>query len=465
MLLNLFLLPLLASLLTFFLIKDRRVVFILSLIPLAMMLWAPFLGQDFNYPWLETLSIHFHLHVDSLSLIFLYLINAIIPIVILSEEQKPDRPNLFYGLILFLQALLIGFFTAQDIVIFTFFFEAMLLPLYFLISGWGSERAAFKFIIYMIAGSTLMIGALFAIFMQSSTFDLKELAKTAETLAYAQVIAFIFLLAFSVKTPLFPFHGWLADAYTEGPLSASILLSAILSKAGIFGILRISMGLFPNTFIQWYPYLITLAIIGVLYGAFAAWGQTDFKRLIAYSSFSHVNFVLAGLFIWNQMAQSGAILQAVNHSVTITGLFLVAGWLETRLNSSRIGEVSGLANNLPHLCWVTLFFVLSSVALPGLNNFVSEVMLLYGVFQNSMLLAGLLGLTVIFSVIYMLRWIHSVYFESENQLQLQDIRTKEFLIALPIMASILWLGLYPKPVLEQVVLAANQYKGSKEKSV
>lgn len=438
--------------------------FILSLIPLLILLWSgsTLPGAHLDCNWLPTLAIHFHLAVDSLSLVFLYLANVIIPITIVATDRSIDRPNFFYGLILILQWLLIGFFTSQDLVFFTFFFEGMLLPLYFLLSTWGGEhrqKAAFKFIIYMVAGSALMVAAILALYLSANSFDLAILCNSAEKLPYAQAIFAVFLLAFCVKTPLWPFHAWLPDAYTQASVPVTILLSAILSKAGIYGIFRISMGLFPHILIQWCPYLIAIAIIGVLYGAFAAWGQNDFKRLIAYSSFSHVNFVLAGLFVWNQMAHSGAILQAVNHAVTITGLFLAAGWLEKRLGTTHFGSVSGLATYLPRLCWISLFFVLSAVALPGLNSFVSEVMVLYGVFQKSIWLAALLGLTVIFSILYMLRFLHSVYFEvpSEFQSHWKDLKTKEALIALPLIALIVWLGMYPGPALEQVESAAKTY--------
>lgn len=458
LLLTLFLTPIIAAGLVFSFVKNKSMAIIFSLIPLGILMYAPLAPVD--YPWISTLNIRFHLSVDSLSLIFLYLVNIIIPISIAAQNTPIEQKNVFYGLILVLQGLLIGFFTSQDLVCFTFFFEAMLIPLYFLISSWGKNghvNAAFKFIIYMAAGSCLLVAALLATYLAANSFDMMQLAKTAEKLPHAALIAAAFLLAFCVKTPLWPFHAWLPDAYTKAPLSATILLSAILSKAGIYGIIRVSMGLFPHLSMQWSPYLITLSIIGVLYGAFAAWGQTDFKRLIAYSSFSHVNFVLVGLFVWNQMAHSGAILQAVNHAITITGLFLVASWLEKRLGTTQFGQVSGLACYMPRLCWITFFFVMSAVALPGLNNFISEVMVLYGVFQVHILLSALLGLTVIFSILYMLRWIHSVYFETPSPYESNwlDIKAKETSLALPLIALIIWLGIYPGPVLNQVELAAN----------
>ncbi len=464
-LLILFLIPFFAAAILFCASKlsprnTQTAAFIFSLIPLVFLLMGANQWQkaDFDSLWLPTLGVHFHLGVDNLSLIFLYLVNIIIPITILS--QSPTRAYIFYGLLLVAQALLIGFFTAKDLAVFTFFFEAILLPTYFLLNNWGGkqkEKAAFKFIIYMIAGSSLMLLGVFALYFEASSFDLGILAKTAENVPYAPIIAAIFLLAFAVKTPLFPFHAWLPDAYCQAPTAATILLAALLSKAGIYGIMRISLGLFPNIMLAFGPVLLTLAIAGVLYGAFAAWAQTDYKRLIAYSSFSHVNFILAGLFVYNEMAQSGAILQSVNHAITITGLFLVVHFLEMRLNTTEYGTVSGLARYMPKLAWLTVFFMLSAVALPGLNNFVSEIMVLYGVFQYNMWLSATLGLTVIFSILYMLRWVHSIYFNEPTKFEpdYADIRTKELFIAMPLIVLIVWLGIYPKPVLVYIIPAAT----------
>ncbi len=442
----------------------KKLTILLSLIPLLFMLFSGLnlLGTDLTYNFLPSLSIQFHIHIDSLALLFLYLVNILIPIT-LSATTLQSRA--FYSLVLLLQWLLIGFFTAYDLVFFTFFFEAMLLPLYFVITIWGGENrqaAAFKFLIYMIAGSVFMIAALLGLFIHAHTFNLAELIPFAAKAPYAELICGAFLLAFAVKTPLFPFHAWLPDTYCQAPTSGTILLSAILSKAGIYGIIRINLALFPKIMTLWSPLLLALAIAGVLYGAFAAWSQTDFKRLIAYSSLSHINFVLAGLFVWNEIAQSGAILQALNHSVTITGLFLVSGWLELRLQNTAMGQVHGLAKYLPTLCWITLFFVLSSVALPGLNNFIGEVMVLLGIFIHTPWYAAILALTVIFSVLYMLRFMQSLYFETPSAFQQSwiDLGRREILVALPLIGLILWLGIYPAPVLKQIDTAIPMEKTS-----
>jgi NADH-quinone oxidoreductase subunit M len=445
--------------------KIKGLAVTLSLIPLAMLIYehGNWIGSKIDYNWLPLLSINFHLTVDALSLVFLYLTAVIVPISLLAmQSSRVTSPKVFYALILFLQGLLIGFFTARDLALFTIFWEAMLLPLYFIITIWGGaqrQAAAFTFLIYMIAGSALMVAAVLALYIDNgaNTFDIDVLSKTAAAAPHAAWLLAIFLLAFAVKTPLFPFHAWLPEAYCQAPTTGTILLSALLSKAGIYGILRIGIGFFPDLLKEWSPMLLGLAITGVFYGGLAAWMQNDFKRLIAYSSFSHVNFILVGLFAWHQPAETGAILQALNHGITITALFLVAGWLEERLGSTAMTTAGGLAKYLPSLCWLTLFFVLSSVALPGTNSFIGELLIFFGLFGVYPWLTAFLGLTVVLSVIYMLRFMQKIYFEEPTTFQKSwiDIKGREIAIALPLIALILWIGIYPAPVLKQIQTTAN----------
>lgn len=465
-LIPLFFIPFIASFLlfacSFMSARNLKIfAFLLSLIPLALLASTHMIDSQVRQAWLPALSIEFYLKIDSLSLIFLWLTALVTPISILAVQTSfLSLPHVLFGLILLLEGLLFGFFTARDLAIFVLFFEAMLLPLYFIINLWGGphrQTASLEFLIYMIAGSTLMIAAvLFLYFANSSqrpgTFNMDELAKISSSVPYAVWIGAIFALAFAVKTPLFPFHAWLPEAYYQAPVAGTILLSALLSKAGIYGFLRIGLELFPDLLKVWGPILLGLAIAGVFYGGLAAWMQNDFKRLIAYSSLSHVNFILAGVFIWNETAHTGAILQSLNHGLTITALFLVAGWLESRIKTTKIDQVSGLAHFMPKLCWLTLFFVLSSVALPGTNNFIGELFILFGLFGQNPWLTAFLGLTVILSVMYMLRWMQKVYFESPHPFQpaWTDISQKELAISLPLAALILWIGIYPSPLLEQI---------------
>lgn len=437
--------------------------FFLSLIPLTLLVFGntQWIGEEINIPWLSALSIHFHLKIDSISYLFLLLVNILVPLCIAStKERELSSSSTLYIFIFILQGLLIGFFTARDMVLFTFFWEAMLIPLFFIMNLWGGpqrHQAAMKFLIYMIAGSTLMIAAVLGLYLTSTdsgmaTFDLDKLQNISRINPYAMWIFAIFCLAFAVKTPLFPFHAWLPDAYCEASLQGTILLSALLSKAGIYGFLRIGIEIFPTAMNLWRPLLLTLSIAGVLYGALAAWKETDFKRILAYSSFSHVNFILAGIFALQDSSHTGAILQAVNHGITIAALFFVAGWLEERIGTRSINGFHGLAKFMPTLCWLTLFFVLSSIALPGLNNFIGEFLILFGLFEFNPWLAALLGVSTIFSLLYMLRWFQRLYFGPPGFYQNNwiDIRKEEVLIASPLIALILWIGIYPNPLLKLI---------------
>lgn len=444
-------LPLIASVIAFFLPRliVRRASFFMSLIPLAFLIIGNtgWIGQKIDIPWFQPLNVNFHLSVDNLSLIFLFLTAVIIPISLVASKVN-DRG--YYGLIFLLEALLFAFFTTRDLAFFTLFYEAMLIPLYFIISIWGGDnrgRAALRFIVYMVAGSFLMVAAVLSIYMVYGTLNLDKLPELTSPIIFA-----IFLLAFAVKTPLFPFHAWLPETYVAAPTGGTILLSALLSKAGIYGIIRILLEHFPTLLVQWSPVLLALALAGVFYAGFAAWRQSDYKRLIAYASLSHVNFILVGLFVWSKYGHEGAILQSINHAITIAALFLVAGWLEQRIGTREIGRISGLGKFLPYLCWLTLFFVLASVALPGTNNFVGELITLVGLFNYNYWLGGVLALSVILTVLYMLRFMQKTYFEEPLFFKdpWVDIGWKEFVIAAPLIFIILWIGIYPTPVLEQI---------------
>ncbi len=427
-----------------------------SLLPLALIAIQQngLLGATVDFEWLPALNIHFHLHVDGLSLLFLFLTALIVPLSLFTvDPQKLNSPKFFYSLVFLLQSFLTGFFTAQDLALFTLFWEAMLLPIYFIIGMWGGEqskKAAVQFLIYMLAGSVFLIAAVLALYFGANSFDLGQLAPVAEKLSKAPFIFWILVIAFAVKTPLFPFHAWLPNAYTRSSTAGTLLLSAVLSKAGIYGLVRVVHPLFPNLLQEWGTILFSLSVAGVIYGGWAACTQKDFKRLIAYSSFSHVNFILAGLFIWHSTAHCGAILQAFNHGITIAGLFLTAHWLEQRLGETAITQRRGLAQFMPRLCWLTLLFVLSSVALPGTNTFVGEILIFFGSFQTHPWLTPLLGLTVILSVVYSLRFMQKIYFEapSQHQPEWKDIHWKEWGLAIPLIALIIWVGIYPAPFLK-----------------
>lgn len=445
-------------------ISKKTLAFLLSLLPLCILLggYKKWNGTTIDIPWITALDFHFHLSVDPLSLIFVALTAIIIPIAILAVDTTFST-MLFYTLILLLQGALFILFTARNLALFTIAWEAILLPIYFILLLWGGpgrQAAALQFFVYMIAGSALFVAAVLGLYFATpaATFNLDLLSQTASSSPYAPLFLAIFLLAFAVKTPLFPFHAWLPETYYQAPFAGSILLAALLAKAGIYGIARIGFGLFPDLMAACAPYLLGLAIVGALYAALAAWTQTDYKRLIAYSSLSHVNFILAGLFIASQVAMQGAILQAFNHGVTITALFLAAAWLQKRTLSTAFHSTSGITQVFPKLSWLTLVFVLSSIALPGTNNFVGEFLIFFGLIAKNVWATALLGLTIIFSAMYMLRWMEQVYYGELKETtisEVSDIGTKEFTMALPLLFLIFAVGIYPGPILQQLEAAVT----------
>jgi NADH-quinone oxidoreductase subunit M len=473
-LMTLFITPLIASLCTFFLFfltknAIKYTAFTFSLIPFLYLSAqnTALIGNEIDWNWFNPLNVKFHLKVDELSLLFLFLVTLVIPISIaIVKTEKFNQLNIFFGLILILEALLIVFFTARDLAVFTIFWEAVLIPLYFIITLFGgSERreAAIEFLVYMIAGSTLMIAALLFLYITAGSFDIDTLSKISDTNAYLGVAAAIFFLAFAVKTPLFPFHGWLPRTYSQAPLSGLILLAALLSKAGVYGFLRLGVELFPTFLRQWSPFLLTFAIIGVLYSALIAFAQKDFKKVIIYSSLSHVNFILVGIFAMQTVALQGSILQSINHGITITALFAVSFYLEERLFSTSFSKAGGLAQFLPILCWLTLFFVLASIALPGTNNFVGEILIFLGLFKSYGWITAILGLSVILSVMYMLRYMRKIYFGPPTFFEKcwVDISFYEIAALMPLIILILIIGIYPAPFLNLTKPFAEKIK-SKE---
>lgn len=428
-----------------------------SLFPLALVLKGELLGQSLSYEWFPGLGTHFALGVDSLSLLFLGLVVCIIPICLgLVAQKKPNYLKELMSLILVVEGMLIGFFTAKDLALFVFFWEAMLLPLYFMISIWGraeSQKTAMRFLIYMFAGSVFIIAATLSLYFTCSlTFDMQALGPLAQKSKYAHLIFGAFMLAFAVKTPLFPFHSWLPETYCQSSSSSTILLSAVLSKAGVYGIFRIGYELFPVSYREWSFILIALAVAGTFYGALAALKEKDFKRILAYTSLSHIQFLLVGIFIASQYAFIGAWMQVVNHALTITALFVVCSLLEKRLGSTALAGAKGLAKTWPKLCWLSLFFVMSAIGLPGLNNFVGEFILFYGVFNYSYSLAALLAFSIVLGAAYLLRWVRKIYFgDSLGRIYAyRDLGIKEGLLVLPLVVLILILGIYPAPLIKHI---------------
>ncbi|MCE1252688.1 MAG: NADH-quinone oxidoreductase subunit M [Anaerolineae bacterium] len=417
-----------------------------------------------NQPWFQVagMQVSFYLGLDGISLMMVLLTTLLTPISILSTWSAiKDRVKGFMVFFLLLEVSMLGVFLSLDMILFYIFWEFALIPMYFLIGIWGGERriyAAFKFFLFTMAGSVLMLLAMLIMGWQAHTFSLTELM--ANRAAYAGMEIWLFLafaLAFAIKVPMFPLHTWLPDAHVEAPTAGSVILAGVLLKMGAYGFLRFNLPLFPAVSVQLAPWMAILAVIGIIYGAAVAFVQKDVKKLVAYSSVSHLGFVMLGIFALNPQGLSGAVLQMVNHGLSTGALFLMVGMLYERRHTREMAAFGGLWKVVPYLGTLSLFVVLSSMGLPGLNGFVGEFTILLGAFGSTVLatpwIAGVATLGVILAAVYLLVMFERVFLgpvtHPENE-KLADISGRELLTLLPLLVVILWIGLYPKPFFDLI---------------
>jgi NADH-quinone oxidoreductase subunit M len=408
------------------------------------------------------LPIGFHMGVDGLGMIMVLLTTFLTPLALLSTWQAiEDRTKLFMIFFLLLEVGMTGVFLSQDLVLFYIFWEFTLVPMYFLIGIWGGERriyATVKFFLYTFAGSVLMLLAILFIGFQARTFSLPDLIANRSAFAEAQTWLFLaFAIAFAIKVPMWPLHSWLPDAHTEAPTAGSIILAGVLLKMGAYGFLRFNLPLFPQASVQFAPWIAGLAVIGILYGAIVAFAQKDVKRLVAYSSVSHLGFVMLGIFALNTEGVSGAILQMVNHGLSTGALFLVVGYLYERRHTRDLAAFGGIWKIVPLMGALMLIVTLSSMGLPGLNGFVGEFSILVGAFGSTALgsaafaVFGALG--VILAAVYLLFMFEKVFLgpvTREENRKLKDLSTREVVILVALLVMIFWIGLYPKPFLNLI---------------
>ena len=369
------------------------------------------LGQTFEVraPWITALHIEYHLGMDGLGALFLLLTAIIAPVaVVVAYTTVRERLQLYLSLLVFLEAALIGVYTSLDLVLFYFFWEAVLIPAYFMIGAWGGERrqyAAFKYVLYTMVGSLLMLVGVLAVFAYSSphSFDLLDLQSHALSPDVQKPIFIAFALAFGIKSALFPFHSWVPDVYTESNEPTAIMLSGVVSKMGVYGFLRFCLPLFPDAVRYFAPAMMVLAAIGIIYGALLALDQTDMRRLVACSSISHLGFITMGIFSLTSQGVQGAALQAVNHGVTIAALFAVVAVIVGRWGTGDLRQLGGLGAKAPIISAVFLLVALSALGLPGLNGFTGEFLILVGTFRANAAdaVAGTIG--VVLAAAYMLR--------------------------------------------------------------
>jgi NADH-quinone oxidoreductase subunit M len=418
-----------------------------------------------SVPWIEGGLIKHHLGIDGISLFLILLTTFLTPLCILSSWRAVTlRVKPYMICMLLLETGMIGVFAALDLVLFYVFWEVMLIPMYFLIGVWGGERrvyAAVKFILYTMVGSLLMLVAILYLFHLNggTTFDLMEISRN---LASGNVrittkeefwLFMAFLLAFAIKVPLFPLHTWLPDAHVEAPTAASVILAGVLLKMGTYGLLRFCLPLFPAVAIAVAPYLSVLALIGIVYGALVAMVQPDLKKLVAYSSVSHMGLVVLGIFAFTQQGLQGSTLQMLNHGLSTGALFLLVGMIYERRHTRLISEFGGLAHGNPVLAALFLVVTLSSIGLPGLNGFVGEVLILAGTFVKSPAFAAVAATGMILGAGYML-WMYQRVFlgkvTNSANLEMKDIGIREKALLVPILLVMLWIGVYSAPFLQRM---------------
>ncbi len=408
-------------------------------------------GLDNSLPWIKAWDIYYKLGVDGISVLFVALTALLTTIsIMVSWKAVTDRVREFMAAMLFLEAGMIGVFTALDLFLFYIFWEAMLIPMYLLIGVWGGPNriyAAIKFFLYTLVGSVLMLVAILAVyFAAGKTFDVLTLMQYKYSYTF-QLYAFAaFFAAFAVKVPMFPFHTWLPDAHVEAPTAGSIILAGILIKMGAYGFLRFSLPFFPDAAMSWTPAIMILSVIAIIYGAYMAFAQTDFKKLIAYSSVSHMGFVTLGIFALNSQGLEGGILQMLNHGVSTGALFLAVGIIYERTHTRMIADYGGIAARAPVYATFLMIITLSSIGLPGTNGFIGEFTILLGAFQHSAPYAVIASVGIVLGAGYMLWLYQRIAFgtiTNPHNEYLADMNVREAAAALPLVALVFIVGLYP----------------------
>ncbi len=420
----------------------------------------------FNSEWIPQFGISLNFALDGLSLILVVLTIFLgILSVLTSWTEIKDRIGFFHFNLLWILAGIVGVFTSLDLFLFYFFWELMLVPMYFLIGIWGHEKriyAAYKFFIFTQASGLLMLLSILGLYFIHGnqtgiyTFNYFELLLTQLPSGMEWLLMFGFLIAFAVKLPLVPVHNWLPDAHTQAPTAGSVILAGLLLKTGAYGLLRFVLPLFPNVSIEFAPYAMFLGVIGILYGAKLAFAQNDFKRLVAYSSVNHMGFVMLGVYSFNVLAYQGAVFEMITHAISTSALFIIVGLLSDRLHTRNLDEMGGLWEQVPKMGGIAMVFVMASLGLPGLGNFIAEFLVLAGSFQASVLWSVLGSLGLIASAIYALRIMQKVWHERKaKEWEINDYIPRELIILGSLILVIVWLGLFPQKIFSTISSSIN----------
>jgi len=426
-----------------------------------------------DWAWMPQFGIRFHLAIDSLSLLLLMLTFFLgILSVLASWNEITQAVGFFHLNLLWILAGIAGVFLAVNLFLFYFAWELMLVPMYFLIAIWGHESrvyAAIKFFIFTQLSGLLMLIAILALYFihhQATgvyTFEYQDLLNTALSGRAEMWIMLGFFIAFAVKLPVVVLHTWLPDAHTEAPTAGSVILAGLLLKTGAYGMLRFVVPLFPHAARTLAPFAMALGVAGILYGALMAFSQTDLKRLVAYTSVSHLGFVLVGIFVGNDLALQGALMTMLCHGISTGALFILVGALQDRIHTREMGRMGGLWTTVPRLSGAALFFALASLGLPGLGDFVGEFLVLLGTYRQNIGVAVLASVGVLFATFYALRMVQRAFQgPNTNNWRVADLVPREGLVMALMIGALLWLGLYPRPVLDtfQPAMARIEQSGS-----
>ncbi|MFN4293271.1 MAG: NuoM family protein [Thermoflexales bacterium] len=403
-------------------------------------------------PWIPQFGIGYKMGVDGISVWLILLTTFIFPVALwFSGESIRERERAYYALMLLMETATLGVFLALDMFLFYVFWEFALVPMYFIIGLWGGERrtyASVKFFIYTMAGSVLMLIAILALGIGAGTFDLEAIARDNGAFAANALLFLAFAIAFAIKVPVFPFHTWLPDAHVEAPTAGSVILASVLLKMGSYGLIRFNLQLFPEASAAFAPLMIALAVIGILYGAVVAFAQGDAKKLVAYSSVSHMGYILLGIFALNQIGIQGAILQMVNHGLSTGGLFLIIGFIYERRHTREMNRFGGLWAKMPLYGALALILALSSAGLPALNGFVGEFVILQGAFAESPLATAFAAFGMVLSAAYLLTMFQKIFLgESRDPANeaLRDLNWREVVSVAPLIVMCFVIGLYAAP--------------------
>lgn len=425
----------------------------------------------YTLQWIPSFGISFNVALDGLSLLMLLLTFLLgIFAVLTSWNEIQYRIGFFHFNLMWVLAGITGVFLTLDLFLFYFFWEVMLIPMYFLIAIWGHENrryASYKFFIFTQASGLLMFLSILGLYFVHGnqtgnyTFDYFQLLNTTFSPETGRWLMLGFLAAFIVKLPVVPFHSWLPDAHSEAPTAGSVILAGLLLKTGAYGLLRFVLPLFPDTAHEIAPWAMLLGVIGILYGAMLAFSQTDLKRLVAYTSVSHMGFVMLGIFAFNEWAIQGVVMQMITHGISTGALFILAGSIYERIHSRDIEQMGGFWKKMPFMGTIGLIFSMASLGLPGLGNFVAEFLILLGAWQVSHKLTILAAIGLIAGTIYSLRIVQKVFYGQEEIDQpLQDLSFREQLILVPLVIIIIWLGLFPQPVFDAVKPSVETLKST-----